>query len=60
MGVNFIGIFWIKLFGIVGDIIVFWVGEWIYEDGSLNLMIVVIGQIKCVGVGGLGVLDVVW
>ncbi len=58
MGVNFTGTFKIKLSGNSGDTIAFRVGERIYEDGSLNPMTAVIGQIKRPGVGGPGAPDV--
>lgn len=60
MGVNFTGTFRIKLSGTAGDTIAFRVGERIYEDGSLNPMTAVIGQIKRAGVGGPGAPDVAW
>lgn len=60
MGVNFTGTFKIKLSGNPADTIAFRVGERVYEDGSLNPMTAVIGQIKRPGVGGPGAPDVAW
>lgn len=60
MGVNFTGTFNIKLSGTPGDTIAFRVGERIYENGTLNPMTAVIGQIKRPGVGGPGAPDVAW
>ncbi|MEO0339686.1 MAG: family 78 glycoside hydrolase catalytic domain, partial [Bacteroidota bacterium] len=60
MGVNFTGAFSIKLSGARGDTIRFRFGERIYEDGSLNPMTAVIGQIKRPGVGGPGAPAIAW
>ncbi len=60
MGVNFTGTYRIKLSGKIGDTINFRFGERIYDDGSLNPMTTVIGQIKKKGVGGPGAPDVAW
>ena len=60
MGVNFTGTYKIKLAGNIGDTISFRFGERIYEDGTLNPMTVVIGQIKRPSVGGPGAPDVAW
>jgi len=60
MGVNFTGTYKIKLSGKVGDTINFRFGERIYDDGTLNPMTTVIGQIKKKGVGGLGAPDIAW
>lgn len=60
MGVNFTGTYKIKLAGDVGDTILFRFGERVYEDGTLNPMTTVIGQIKKEGVGGPGAPDVAW
>jgi len=60
MGVNFTGTFKIKISGTPGDTIAFRVGERVYEDGSLNPMTAVIGQIKRPGIGGPGAPDVAW
>lgn len=60
MGVNFTGTYKIKLSGTPGDSITFRFGERIYEDGTLNPMTTVIGQIKRAGVGGPGAPPVAW
>ena len=60
MGVNFTGTYRIKLEGNVGDTITFRFGERIYDDGNLNPMTTVIGQIKRKGVGGPGAPDIAW
>ncbi|MEA1888080.1 MAG: family 78 glycoside hydrolase catalytic domain, partial [Bacteroidota bacterium] len=60
MGVNFTGVYRIKLKGTEGDTITFRFGERIYKDGSLNPMTTVCGQIKSRGVGGPGAPDIAW
>ena len=60
MGVNFTGTYRIKLTAGAGDTIVFRFGERIYEDGSVNTMTTVIGQIKRKGMGGPGAPDTAW
>ena len=60
MGVNFTGTYKMKLSGNPGDTITFRLGERIYEDGTLNPMTAVIGQIKRKGMGGPGAPDVAW
>ncbi len=60
MGVNFTGTYKIKLSGELGDTIVFRFGERVYEDGSVNPMTTVAGQIKRKGVGGPGAPDIAW
>jgi alpha-L-rhamnosidase len=60
MGVNFTGTYKIKLSGAVGDTVTFKFGERVYEDGSVNPMTTVIGQIKRKGVGGPGAPDIAW
>ena len=60
MGVNFTGTYRINLSGNPGDTIYFRFGERIYEDGSLNPMTAVIGQIKKKGVGGPGAPEIAW
>ena len=60
MGVNFTGTFRIKLSGNPGDTITFRAGERVYEDGTINPMTAVIGQIKRPGVGGPGAPDIAW
>ncbi|MGM0532149.1 MAG: family 78 glycoside hydrolase catalytic domain, partial [Bacteroidota bacterium] len=57
MGVNFAGVYRIKLKGDPGDSIAFTLGERVYSDGSLNPMTAVCGQIKEAGVGGPGAPD---
>ena len=60
MGVNFTGTFKMKLSGKKGDTINYRFGERIYDDGSLNPMTTVIGQIKRKGTGGPGAPDIAW
>jgi alpha-L-rhamnosidase len=60
MGVNFTGTYRIKLAGNIGDTITFRFGERIFEDGNLNPMTTVIGQIKHKGVGGPGAPEIAW
>ncbi len=60
MGVNFTGIYRIRLKGNPGDTITFRFGERVYGDGSLNPMTAVCGQIKREGTGGPGSPDVAW
>ncbi len=60
MGVNFTGTYKIKLTGDPGDVVTFRFGERVYEDGTLNPMTTVIGQIKRKGVGGPGAPEVAW
>lgn len=60
MGVNFTGTYKIKLSGTIGDTITFRFGERIFDDGKLNPMTTVIGQIKRKGVGGPGAPDIAW
>ncbi len=60
MGVNFTGLYEIKLKGNPGDTIQFRFGERLYEDGSLNPMTTVAGQIKREGMGGPGAPDIAW
>ncbi len=60
MGVNFTGTYKIKLSGAVGDTIVFKFGERGYEDGSVNPMTTVAGQMKRKGVGGPGAPAIAW
>ena len=60
MGENFTGSYRIKLSASADDTIVFRFGERIYEDGSLNPMTTVIGQIKKKGIGGPGAPDTAW
>jgi len=60
MGENFTGTFSIHMTGHTGDTITFRFGERIYEDGRLNPMTSVIGQIKRKGMGGPGAPDIAW
>lgn len=60
MGVNFTGTYRIKLSGNVGDTITFRFGERIYDNGKLNPMTTVIGQIKRKGMGGPGAPEIAW
>jgi alpha-L-rhamnosidase len=60
MGVNFTGIYRIRLKGNTGDTITFRFGERIYGDGSLNPMTTVCVQIKSEGTGGPGSPDIAW
>lgn len=57
MGENFAGTFRIRLHGRTGDTVQFRFGERIYEDGRLNPMTAVAGQIKKKGIGGPGAPD---
>jgi len=60
MGENFTGTYKIKISGNTGDTIIFRFGERIYDDGKLNPMTTVIGQIKRKGVGGPGAPEIAW
>lgn len=60
MGVNFTGTFKMKMTGKKGDTIHYRFGERVYEDGTLNPMTTVIGQIKRKGTGGPGAPDIAW
>ncbi len=60
MGVNFTGTYKIKLTGNKGDTVTFRFGERVYENGTLNPMTTVAGQIKRKGVGGPGAPDIAW
>ncbi|PHN08710.1 family 78 glycoside hydrolase catalytic domain [Flavilitoribacter nigricans] len=60
MGVNFTGSYRIQLSGNPGDTVNFRFGERIYEDGTLNPMTAVIGQIKRAGTGGPGAPPIAW
>jgi len=60
MGVNFTGTYKIRLLGNVNDTIVFRFGERVYDDGNVNPMTAVAGQIKKKGVGGPGAPDIAW
>jgi alpha-L-rhamnosidase len=60
MGINFTGTYRIRISGNTGDSITLRLGERIYEDGTLNPMTAVCGQIKAPGVGGPGAPDIAW
>lgn len=60
MGVNFTGLYRIHLKGEKGDTISFRFGERIYDDGTLNPMTTVAGQIKKKGTGGPGAPAIAW
>ncbi|MCF6333737.1 MAG: glycoside hydrolase family 78 protein [Draconibacterium sp.] len=60
MGVNFTGSYNIKLTGKKGDTVKFRFGERIYDDGMLNPMTTVCGQIKKEGMGGSGAPAIAW
>ncbi len=60
MGENFAGLYKIRLKGERGDTVHLRFGERIYEDGTLNPMTTVCGQIKRKGTGGPGAPDVAW
>jgi len=60
MGENFTGTYQIKLNGKKGDKIRFRFGERRYQDGGLNPMTSVIGQIKKKGMGGPGAPTIAW
>ena len=60
MGVNLTGLYKIHLKGNPGDTVVFRFGERLYEDGTLNPMTTVAGQIKRKGSGGAGSPSVAW
>ena len=60
MGMNFTGTYKIKLSGNIGDTIVFRFGERIYDNGKLDPMTTVAGQIKHKGVGGPGAPEIAW
>lgn len=59
-GVNFTGTYKIKVNSSPSDTLTFRFGERVYENGHLNPMTTVIGQIKRKGVGGPGAPDVAW
>ena len=60
MGVNYTGLYKIKLRGNKGDTILFRFGERIYDNGDLNPMTSVCGQIKRKGMAGDGAPDIAW
>ncbi len=59
-GINLTGSYRIKLKGELGDTIQFRFGERLYDNGSLNPMTTVAGQIKRKGSGGPGSPDIAW
>jgi len=60
MGVNFTGLYRIRLKGQPGDTVVLRFGERLFEDGSLNPLTAVCGQIKRKGMGGAAAPDIAW
>ena len=60
MGLNFTGLYKIRLRGKEGDTITMRFGERIYENGELNPMTTVCGQIKRAGQGGPGAPPIAW
>jgi alpha-L-rhamnosidase len=60
MGVNFTGLYKIRLQGKEGEKITMRFGERIYENGELNPMTTVCGQIKRAGQGGPGAPSIAW
>lgn len=60
MGRNFSGLYKIKLEGQRGDTVTFRFGERLYENGELNPMTTVCGQIKREGQGGPGAPPFAW
>ncbi|MEI6274810.1 MAG: family 78 glycoside hydrolase catalytic domain [Prolixibacteraceae bacterium] len=59
-GVNLTGLYKIKMKGKPGDTIVFRFGERLYDNGTLNPMTTVAGQIKRKKSGGPGSPDIAW
>ena len=60
MGENFAGLYKIRLRGNKDDTVHLRFGERIYDDGNLNPMTTVCGQIKRKGQGGPGAPDIAW
>ncbi len=60
MGVNFTGLYTVRLKGQPGDTIAFRFGERLYEDGTLNTMTSVAGQIKRINPKGSGINEATW
>jgi len=60
MGVNYTGVYRVRMKGKTGDTVVFRFGERIYESGELNPMTTVCGQIKREGMGGPGAPAIAW
>ncbi|MEI7828588.1 MAG: family 78 glycoside hydrolase catalytic domain [Prolixibacteraceae bacterium] len=60
MGVNLTGLYKIKFHGETGDTVHFRFGERLYENGTLNPMTTVAGQVKQKGRGGPGAPAIAW
>jgi alpha-L-rhamnosidase len=60
LGVNFTGLYRIHLKGEPGDTISFRFGERLHENGELNPMTTVAGQVKKAGTGGPGAPAIAW
>lgn len=60
MGINYTGLYRIRLNGNEGDKITLRFGERIYDNGEVNLMTAVCGQIKKAGRGGPGAPAIAW
>ncbi len=60
LGVNLTGLYKIRMKGETGDTVVFRFGERLYDNGTLNPMTTVAGQIKRKGSGGPGSPDIAW
>jgi alpha-L-rhamnosidase len=60
MGLNLTGLYKMRLTGQTGDTIRFRFGERLYENGTLNPMTTVAGQVKQKGRGGPGAPDIAW
>jgi alpha-L-rhamnosidase len=60
MGMNFTGLYRIRLRGQPGDTITFRFGERLYEDGTLDPMTSVAGQIKRIKTKGSGTNEATW
>ena len=60
MGTNLTGLYKIKLKGEPGDTVHFRFGERLYENGTLNPMTTVAGQVKQKGRGGPGAPAIAW
>jgi alpha-L-rhamnosidase len=60
MGVNFTGLYKIRLRGNKGDTVTMRFGERLYDDGTLNTMTSAAGQIKRPGMAGPGAPAIAW
>lgn len=60
LGVNLTGVYRIHMTGDAGDTVTFRFGERLYDNGLLNPMTTVAGQIKRKGSGGPGAPDIAW